>query len=167
MHLGADARVDAHGADVGAVTAVALDEVDRALHPVEQGVQIAKQLLFRAEHAAEVVAGAGGEGADRHVLAKRRAADALVEGPVAPAGVDTQALAAFRLPADLPRGVHGSAGHIDLIRLLPAPEGLPRAGADLIGLVAAAGDGIDDEQVLHFVCPLSMYIKRSHLIMPL
>ena len=124
VHLGADARVDADGADVGAVAAVAVDEVDGPLRPAKQGAEIAEEILFLPEHAAEVVARAGGVGTYRDVLEQRRAADTLVEGAVAPAGVDAQMIAVLRLFADLLGGVHRGRGHIDLVFVRAVPQRL-------------------------------------------
>ena len=80
----------------------------------DQRVEIAEQILFRAEHAAEIVARAGGEGADRRVRKAHDAGGALVEGAVASAGVDAQRLSVGGLGADLLRGVQRRLRDIDL-----------------------------------------------------
>ena len=137
------------------------------LPAVEQGLQIAEAVLFLAEHPAEIVACAGGEGGGGHVGQPGRAVDALVEGAVAAAGVDPQMLAEGRLVTDFLHRIHRRFRHIDLKLVGACAEG----GLDLLphvpGAVFSAGDGIDDKQVLHLAFLLSVYMKRSHLIMPL
>ena len=154
VDAGADAGVDADRADVDAVGAVAGNQVDFVHGAVQQGVQVAEEVRVGAEHAAEVVAGAGGEGADRNVLLKRGAAHALVEGAVAAAGVHAELLAVRRVEPDFARGVPGAAGHVDLIGFLPGPECSLNAGADFFGGVDASGFGIYDEQMFHWRLPL-------------
>ena len=168
MYVGADAGVNAHGADVGAETAVTFDQIDGVLAALHQSPQIPVQVLLVAEHAAEVVAGAGGVGADGHIVKARRTADALVKGAVPAAGIDPQRLPGGRGLAYLAGGVHGGFGHIDLVCFLAAGKDLLRPAAHQLRLVLAAGGGIDDKQMFHFrSSPLLRYIKRSHLIMPL
>ena len=67
VDAGADARVDADGADVDSLAPVAVDQVDGVHVPVQNRIQIAEQLLFRPEGPAEIVAGTGGKGTDGHV----------------------------------------------------------------------------------------------------
>ena len=168
MHVRTDAGVNPHGTDVGAVAAVALDQIDGVLAALHQSPQIPVQILLLPKHAAEVIAGAGGVGADGHIGKARRAADALVEGAVPAAGVDPQRLPGLRGPADLAGSVHGGLGHIDLIADFPAGKDLLHLAAHQLRLVLAAGGGIDDKKMLHFFpSPLFRYMKRSHLIMPL
>ena len=152
MYIGTDARVDADRADVCAVAAAAVDQIYGVEGPVDQSVKVLEERAFLAEHAAEVVAGAGGEGGDRHILQQRRAVDALVEGAVSAAGVDAQFLPSGGLTADLLRRVHRGFGHVDLcLAAVPKRPGDLRTNA--FGLVAASGDGIDDKQMLHFRRP--------------
>ena len=145
MHFGADARVDAHGADIDAEATVTVDQIDRLLRAVQAGLQIAEQVFFRAEHAAKIVAGADGEGADCHIFPLRRTADAFVEGAVTAAGVNPQGLTALRLFADFAGGVHRRRRHIDFKAVRTAAKGALDHGANLVAFVAAAGDGVDNE----------------------
>ena len=112
--------------------------------------EIAEEILLRAEHAAEVVARPGGEGADRRVGHPHDAGSALVEGAVAAAGVDAQRLPVRGLGADFLRGIQRRLRDIDLDFLLRA---LGKGGHDLrtdeIAPVPAARDGIDDKQMFH------------------
>ena len=153
VHGRADARVYPDGAYVGAPAAVAVDEVDGALTAVKQRVKVAVHIRLLAEHTAEVVACAGGEGADRNVRKLRRAAHALVEGAVAAAGVHAQMLAGGGLRADLGRRVHRGARDV----YLKLPAALGKRGLHLcpdgIRRVAPAGRGIDDKNMLHISAP--------------
>ena len=153
MHGRADARVYPDGAYVGAPAAVAVDEVDGALTAVKQRVKVAVHIRLLAEHAAEVVARAGGEGADRNVRKLRRAAHALVEGAVAAAGVHAQMLAGGGLRTNLGRRVHRGARDV----YLKLPAALGKRGLHLcpdgIRRVVPAGRGIDDKNMLHITAP--------------
>ena len=149
MDADADARIDADRADVRAPAAVAVDKVDGVLRAGEQGVEIPVQALLLPEHAAEVVAGPGGEGAHGCVLKQGRAAHALVEGPVAPAGIDAQPIAHRGVLPDLVRRVHRGAGHIDLVCISPVCKRRPHSPGHVGALVRAAGHGIHDKKMLH------------------
>ena len=173
MYARTDARVDADGTDVRTVTAVAVDNVDRVLEAVQQRARIAIEIHLVAEHAAEIVAGAGGEWGDGNVLAADRAADALVEGAVSAAGVGADVLAGRCLGLYLFGRVQRRACDVYLILPLARGKGLFDLGANLACTILAAGSGVDDEQMLHIfiLIPTLLsylkYMKRSHFIMPL
>ena len=173
MYACAYTRVDADGADVRTVTAVAVDNVDRVLEAVQQRARIAIEIHLVAEHAAEIVAGAGGEWGDGNVPAADRAADALVEGAVSAAGVGADVLAGRCLGLYLFGRVQRRACDVYLILPLARGKGLFDLGANLACTILAAGSGVDDEQMLHIfiLIPTLLsylkYMKRSHFIMPL
>ena len=149
MDAGADAGVDAHRADIGAVTPVAVDQVNGVLPALQQRVQIPVHVLLVAEHAAEVVAGAGGEGADGHVVKLGRAENTLVEGTITAAGVYPDVPAGGGLLLYFLRGVHGGFGDVDLHLALPAGKGFLHLLPNLAGPVFSSRGGVDDEQMLH------------------
>ena len=149
MDAGADAGVDAHRADIGAVPPVAVDQVNGVLPALHQGVQIPVHVLLVAKHAAEVVAGTGGEGADGHIRELGRAENALVESAVASTGVDPERPAGGGLLFYLFRGVHGGFGDVDLHVLIPAGKGFLHFFPDFAGPVFSSRGGVDDEQMFH------------------
>ena len=149
VHLGADARVDADRADVERVAPAALDDVKGAHLAVHEIGKVEKARLFLAEHLDEVVARAAGEMRHGDVAAADCAVDALVERPVAAAGIHPQLLAGGRLSGDLGTRVHGRGRDIDLVSVLTALECETRLLGHVFAPVLAAGDGIDDEQMSH------------------
>ena len=173
MYACADARVDADGTDVRAVTAVAVDDVDRVLEAVQQSARVTIEILLVAEHAAEIVAGAGGEGGDGDIFAADCAADAFVEGAVSTAGVGADVLAGSGLGLYLFGRVERRTCDVYLILPLTRGKGFLDLGANLACTILAAGSGVDDEQMLHsfILIPTLLsylkYMKRSHFIMPL
>ena len=149
VHLGADARVDADRADVERVAPAALDDVEGAHLTVHEIGKVGKARLFLAKHLDEVVARAAGEMRHGDVAAAGGAVDALVERPVAAAGIHPQLLAGGRLRGDLGACIHGRGRDIELVSVLAALKRAARLLGNVFAPVLAAGDGIDDEQMFH------------------
>ena len=90
---------------------------------------------------------------DGGVGEERRAVHALVERAVAAEGVDAQRASGGGLGLYLPDGVHGRAGDVYLVL---AALGRRYAGerlvdeAYLVLRLRLAGDGVHDEEVLHY-----------------
>ena len=130
----------------------------------EQRVEIAEEVLLRAEHTAEVVARAGGEGADRHVCKSHGAGGAFVEGPVSAAGIDAELFSVRGLGADLLRSVQRGLRDVDLDLLFrKLRESRDDLRSDLVGLVAPSRGGIDDKQMLHVSLRLSVFIIHKQI----
>jgi hypothetical protein len=146
-----DARVNADRTNVGPIAAVAVDQIDRMNRAIQQRVKIPEQILFHAEHPAEVVPGPGGKGTDGDIIKKRGTVYTLVEGPISTTGVDTQFFTVRTVTPDFFDGVHRRSRHIDFKRIFTILKSGIRPGTYLRALIASACDGIDDKKVLHFV----------------
>ena len=153
VHLGADARVDADGADVDRVAPAALHHVERTHFAAHEIAQVEKAVLFLAEHFDEVVARAAGEVGHGDVIVPDGAVDALVERAVAAAGIYPQLLAGSGLGLDLRARIHGRGRDVDLIGVRAALEREARLLGHVFMPVLAAGDGVDDEQMFHSSIP--------------
>ena len=164
VHLGADARVDADGADVDRVAPAALHHVERTHFAAHEIAQVKKAILFLAEHFDEVVARAAGEVGHGDVIVPDGAVDALVERAVASgcgkstllylaAGIYPQLLAGSGLGLDLRARIHGRGRDVDLIGVRAALEREARLLGHVFMPVLAAGDGVDDEQMFHSSIP--------------
>ena len=153
MHLGADARVDADGADVERVAAAALHDVKRAHFAVHEIGEVGKAGLFLAEHLDKVVAGAAGEVGHSDVIVPDGTVDALVERAVAAAGVHPQLLAGGGFRQDLCARIHRRGGDVDLVGVRAVLERETRLLGHVCMPVLAAGDGVDDEQMFHTRIP--------------
>ena len=163
MHVRAHAGVEAHGADVHAVAAVAFYDVYGADLAVYELREVEEAVLVLAEHLDEVVAGAAGEVGDGGVGEARRAVHALVERAVAAAGVDAQLRAVGRGLADVAAGVHGRLGDVYVKAVAFALLG----GEAVYGLVyepqlvlrlLLARDGVDYKEMLHLRLPPFLYM---------
>ena len=145
MHVHTDARVDADGADVCAVAVVAADKVNVMLTSAHESAEVAVQILFLAEHTAEVVARAGGEGTHGDVFKPDRAADALVEGAVAPAGVNTETVVHGSVLTNFAGSIHCAFGDVNFIVCVEISEHILDLGAHFFGAVLAARRRINNK----------------------
>ena len=148
VDFGADAGVDPDRADVGAVAAVAGDEINFPDFTVEQGIQIPEERCIRPEHPAEVVPRPGGNGTDRDVRQKGGAADAFVEGSVSAAGIDTEGFSGGGFPTDFFGGVTGRFGDVEFPGIRAMVKGPLDPSAKIFGGIPASRDGVDNEQML-------------------
>ena len=148
LDRGADPRVDADGTDGQAVILAHLDQIQQTFLRVQQTLHIGKGLGVR-EVFDEIVAGAAGIVRHGQVLRAGRAADHLVEGAVAAAGVDADLLAGGRRLAGDGAAVAGLFRDPDgVVQPVGLAERTDR-GAELYGLIVLPRRWIDDEQVLH------------------
>ena len=88
MYVGANSGVNAYTADINAVASVAVYKIYGVYTALGQCFQISVKLAFLAEHAAEIIACAGGEGGNSYIIQHCTAADTFVECSIAAAGVN-------------------------------------------------------------------------------
>ena len=146
---GADAGIEAHGADVqGVVIPLAADQVKGGNVAVQEPVQILESPRL-GEDLDKIIAGAARKMGDGGVAEAGGAVDHLIERSVTAAGVDAHRVAGGSRRAGDLRAVAGRAGHQNLIGQTALVAGIADKLGEFAGLVVFSRRRIDDKQMFH------------------